>query len=124
MNPFDFLNSINDTKKSLIVDDLTEKQYPAFMVNRGLSYYVDTVLLANEMNRLHHIDNKLQNDFLINTVRKKKRFSKWFKADSSEAVEAIKYYYGYNNEKARQALKLMTNTQVTELIKKVSKGGK
>lgn len=124
MNPFDFLNSINTTKKDIMVDDLTEKQYPAFMVNRGLSYFADTILYANEMNRYHHLDNRLQFDFLINTVRKQKRFSKWHKNESSEDVEAIKEYYGYSNEKARQTLSVLTQNQIIELKQKVYKGGK
>jgi hypothetical protein len=124
MNPFDFLNAINDTKKQLIVDELTEKQYNGFMVNRGLSYFHDTVLLANEMNRYHHLDNKLQFDFLINTVRKKKRFSKWLKADEAEAIEVVKEYYGYSNEKARQALTLLSEHQLNELKKRTYKGGR
>lgn len=124
MNPFDFLNSINTTKKDIMVDDLTEKQYPAFMVNRGLSYFADTILYANEMNRYHHLDNRLQFDFLINTIRKQKRFSKWHKNESSEDVDAIKEYYGYSNEKARQTLSVLTQDQVIELKQKVYKGGK
>lgn len=124
MNPFDFLNAINDTKKQLIVDDLTEKQYNAFMVNRGLSYFHDTVLLANEMNIHHQLDNKLQFDFLINTVRKKKRFSKWLKPDEAEAIEVVKEYYGYSNEKARQALTLLSEQQINELKKRIYKGGR
>lgn len=124
MNPFDFLNAINTTKKDLITDDLTEKEYPAFMINRGLSYFQDTVIYANEMNRLHHLDNKLQNSFFINIIRKRKRFSKWFKPESSQALEAVKEYYGYSNEKARQVLSLLSESQVSELIKKVNHGGK
>ena len=124
MSPFDFLNAINDTKKHLIVDDLTEKKYSGFMVNRGLSYFHDTVLLANEMNRYHHLDGKLQFDFLINTVRKKKRFSKWLKPDEAEAIEVVKEYYGYSNEKARQALTLLTESQLNELKKRTYKGGR
>ena len=79
MNPFEYLNAINSTKKDIMVDDIAEKGYNSFMVNRGLSYFNDTVLMANEMNVNHTIDNRLQFDFLINIVRKKKRFSKWIK---------------------------------------------
>jgi hypothetical protein len=124
MNPFDYLNSINSTKKDIMVDDLAEKDYNAFMVNRSLSYFPDTILLANEMNRCHHIDSRLQFHFLINTIRKRKRFSKWAKAEDSEALEIVKEYYGYSNEKARQALTLLTNSQISELKQKVYKGGK
>ena len=124
MNPFDYLTAINQTKQNVMVDDLTEKDYNPFMVNRGLSYFPDTVLLANEMNRCHHVDNRLQFDFLINTIRKQKRFSKWMKPDAIEALDAIKEYYGYSNEKARQVLRVLTKNQIDELKLKVYKGGK
>ena len=76
MSPFDFLNEINYGKKNIMIDDITEKQYNSFMVNRGLSYFKDTVVIANEMNINHHLDNRLQFDFLINIIRRKRRFSK------------------------------------------------
>ena len=124
MNPFDYLNSINSTKKDVIVDDITEKAYNSFMVNRSLSYFNDTVVLANEMNRYHHLDNKLQFDFLINMVRKRKRFSKWIKPQIESDVEVVKEYYGYSNEKARQVLPLLSSSQLSELKIKVNKGGR
>jgi len=124
LSPFDFLNAINYTKNDIIVDDITEKQYNPFMVNRGLSYFRDTVLFANEMNKNHHLDNLLQFHFFINIVRKKKRFSKWAKPESSDDVEVVKQYYGYSNEKARQACKLLTPDQIIQLKKKVNKGGR
>ena len=124
MNPFEFLNDINYGKSNIMVDDITEKAYNAFMVNRGLSYFNDTVLMANEMNLNAHLDNRLQFDFLINIVRKKKRFSKWAKAQISDDVEVVKQYYGYSNEKAKQACKLLSSDQIEELRKKVYKGGK
>jgi hypothetical protein len=124
MNPFEYLNAINSSKKNIMVDDITEKGYNSFMVNRGLSYFPDTSLLANEMNRCHHIDSRLQFDFLINTVRKQKRFSKWVKPDDIEALEAVKEYYGYSNEKARQALTVLSKQQLIELKTKVYNGGK
>ena len=106
MNPFTFLNSINDTKQDIMEDDLTEKAYNPYMVNRSLSYFPDTVCIANEMNRYHHIDNKLQYHFLINIVRKRKRFSKWIKPDLDSDIEVVKEYYDYSNEKARQVHKI------------------
>ena len=124
MNPFTFLNEINYGKNDIIVDDITEKQYIPFMVNRSLSYFNDTVLIANEMNIHHHLDNRLQFDFLINIVRKRKRFSKWFKPETESDVEVVKSYYGYSNEKACQALTLLTKSQIEELKKKVNKGGR
>ena len=124
LSPFTFLNEINYGKNDIMVDDIVEKQYVPFMVNRSLSYFNDTVLMANEMNIHHHLDNRLQFDFLINIVRKRKRFSKWFKPETKSDVEVVKSYYGYSNEKAYQALTLLTNSQIEELKKKVNKGGR
>tara|TARA_R100000149_G_C5818392_1_gene98718 strand:- start:113 stop:496 length:384 start_codon:yes stop_codon:yes gene_type:complete len=122
-NPFEYLTAINDTKKDVMIDDIAEKGYNAFMVNRGLSYFNDTVLFANEMNLNAHLDNRLQFDFLINIVRRRKRFSKWMKPETASDVEVVKEYYGYSNEKARQALTLLTPEQIIDLKKKVYKGG-
>jgi len=124
MSPFEYLNAINFTKQDIMIDDITEKQYNAFMVNRGLSYFSDTVAIANEMNQYAHLDKKLQFHFLINIVRKRKRFSKWNKPDLVSDIEVIKEYYGYSNDKAKQALSLLSPEQNKELEKKVSKGGR
>ena len=124
MNPFEFANAINYTKKNIMVDDITEKSYSSYMVNRQLSYFPDTVLAANEMNRNHHLDNRLQFDFFINIIRKRKRFSKWFKPEQISDLETIKQYYGYSNEKARQVLTLLSTEQINELKNKVVKGGR
>jgi len=124
MNPFEYLTAINDSKKDIMIDDIAEKGYNAFMVNRGLSYFQDTILFANEMNRNAHLDNRLQFDFLINIIRKRKRFSKWMKPETVSDVEVVKEYYGYSNEKARQALTLLTPEQINEIKKKVYKGGR
>ena len=124
MNPFDYVNAINYTKKNIMVDDITEKAYISYMVNRQLSYFPDTVLAANEMNRNHHIDNRLQFDFFINIIRKRKRFSKWYKPETVSDLEAVKKYYGYSNEKARQVLTLLNTDQINELKRKVTTGGR
>jgi len=124
MSPFDYLNAINTTKKDVMVDDITEKAYNSFMVNRSLSYFPDTVLAANEMNRYHQIDNLLQFHFLINIIRKRKRFSKWDKKKNDSDVEVIKEYYGYNEEKALQVLNILSTEQIHELHNKVNKGGR
>ena len=108
MNPFEYANAINYTKKNIMIDDVAEKSYSSYMINRQLSYFPDTVLAANEMNRNHHIDNRLQFDFFINIIRKRKRFSKWFKPEQISDLETIKSYYGYSNEKARQVLHLLS----------------
>ena len=124
MNPFEYVNAINMTKQDIMIDNFAEKSYNSYMVNRSLSYFNDTVLMANEMNVHHHLDNRLKFDFLINIVRKKKRFSKWIKPETVSDVEVVKEYYGYSNEKAKSALSLLTSDQINELKKKVYKGGR
>ena len=123
ISPFDFINAINFDKKALIVDDWSEKQYIPYIVNRGLSFGADTVIPANEMNSRPHLDRKLQFDFLINTIRPRKRYNKWVKADKVEAIELVKTYYGYSIEKARQALSILTSEQLDHLKQKLEKGG-
>ena len=124
MNPFKFTDAINYTKQDIMIDDITEKAYNPFLINRSLSYFPDTVLAANEMNRNHHIDNRLQFDFFINIIRKRKRFSKWFKPEEISDLETVKEYYGYSNEKARQVITLLSTEQINELKTKVAKGGR
>tara|TARA_B100001287_G_scaffold172040_1_gene144857 strand:- start:861 stop:1238 length:378 start_codon:yes stop_codon:yes gene_type:complete len=124
MNPFEYVNAINMTKQDIMIDDIAEKAYNPFIVNRSLSYFRDTVLMANEINMNAHLDNRLQFDFLINIVRKKKRFSKFMKPETVSDVEVVKEYYGYSNEKAKSALTLLTSDQINELKKKVYKGGR
>ena len=123
LSPFDFLTSINDTKQYLFDEETAEKDYNSFMVNRGLSYFPDTALLANEMNRLYHIDSKLQYDFYINSIRKRKRFSKWYKKSSDEDINAVKEYYNLSDEKAQQVISLLTDDQLSELKQRIKKGG-
>ena len=124
MNPFEFVNAINYTKKNIMIDDITEKAYAPYMINRQLSYFPDTVLAANEMNRNHHLDNRLQFDFFINIIRKRKRFSKWYKPETVSDLDAVKKYYGYSNEKARQVLTLLSPEHINELKRKVTTGGR
>ena len=124
MNPFEFVNAINYTKKNIMIDDITEKAYAPYMVNRQLSYFPDTVLAANEMNRNHHLDNRLKFDFFINIIRKRKRFSKWYKPETISDLDAVKKYYGYSNEKARQVLTLLSPEHINELKRKVTTGGR
>ena len=123
MNPFAYLTAINDSKENIMVDDLAEKEYRSFLVNRGLSYFVDTVLLANEMNIHHNVDRKLQFDFLLNSVRKRKRFSKWLKPEQNANVELVKARWGYNDEKARAALTLLSESQINSLRASAERGG-
>ena len=124
MNPFDYLKAINETKKDIMVDDIAEREYNPFIINRGLSFFKDTILYANEMNRYHHLDNRVQFDFFINIIRKKKRWSKWIKASDVDNLKLIKEYYGYSNEKAKSALSLMSNEQLEQLKQRIYKGGK
>ena len=124
MNPFDYVNAINYSKKDIMVTRDDEKVYVPFMVNRSLSYFSDTVLLANEMNKYHHLDSRLQFSFLINIIRKRKRFSKWVKPELENDLESVKEYYGYSNEKARQILSLLSPSQIKQIKEKVNKGGR
>jgi hypothetical protein len=124
MSPFQFVNEITFGKKDVMVDPDMEKKYVPFMVNRSLSYFTDTVHMANEMNKYHHLDKKLQFQFLLNIVRKKKRFSKWVKPQTDSNVDVIKEYYGYSNEKAIQILPLLSSDQLNIIKNKVNKGGR
>lgn len=125
MKPFEYIKEITSGKDTTVMDsEENTKAYNAFLVNRGLSQFQDCVGLANVMNRYAFLDKKLQFDFLINTIRKRKRFSKWAKADKLDHIEVIKEYYGYSNEKARQALKLLTPDQIKIIQQKVYKGGR
>ena len=124
MSPFDYVNQILQGKKQLIVDDVTESEYIPFLVNRSLSYQIDCVSYANEMNRRSFIDKKLQNDFLLNTIRSKKRpFVKWAKSDKSEDIQCIKTVYGFSDTKALEALRLLTDEQIQKLKEKTGIGG-
>ena len=124
MNPFDYVNAINYSKKDIMVTREDEKAYASFMVNRSLSYFSDTVVIANEMNKNHHLDSRLQFSFLINIIRKRKRFSKWVKPEIENDLESVKTYYGYSNEKARQILSLLSPSQIKTIKEKVNKGGR
>ena len=127
MNPFDFVNSINQTKVDMMTgtenDDLAEKSYVPFIVNKALSYFPDTLLYANEVNKLAHIDNKLQYHYLLNSIRAQKRFSKWAKKEDSDDLEVVKQYYGYSNEKAYQALSILSKDQLNYIKKQLEQGG-
>jgi len=124
MNPFDYVNEILKGKNNLIVDEYTEKQYNSFLVNRSLSYHLDCIAYANEMNRRHHLDKKLQNDFLINTIRSRKRsFAKWVKSEKSEDIECIKQYFNYSDTKAREALSLLSVEELIKIKERTDTGG-
>jgi len=123
MGPFDFIKAINDSKNVMKDDLFAEKDYIPFLVNRGLSFFQDTVIQVNEMNRLHFIDNKLQFDYLLNNIRPRKRWSKWLKPDKIDNLELVKTYFGFGNEKAKDALEVLTNENIENIKNKLAKGG-
>jgi|TARA_R110000868_G_scaffold72687_1_gene211499 hypothetical protein len=124
MNPFDFVNQILYKKENIIADEATEKAYVPFIVNRSLSYHKDCIGYANEMNRCHFADHKMQNDFLLNTIRSRKRpFAKWVKAEKSDDIECIKAVYGFSDTKAREALRLLSDEQIQQLKEQTDIGG-
>tara|TARA_B100000035_G_scaffold70219_1_gene57594 strand:+ start:8420 stop:8812 length:393 start_codon:yes stop_codon:yes gene_type:complete len=121
----DYLYSINQSKKNIIDDDSdAEKKYPPYIVNRCLSSFTDTVLYANEMNKNSHLPNKMQYDFYINSVKPRKRFSPWARKDSIDYLDVVKEYYGYNDDKALQALRILTKDQLDKITYLLRKGGK
>tara|TARA_B100000900_G_scaffold237804_1_gene201929 strand:- start:401 stop:784 length:384 start_codon:yes stop_codon:yes gene_type:complete len=120
----DWLNSVNFTKENLIEEDPDAiKEYPPYIVNRCLSGHLDTIMFANEMNKFPNLDKDLQYSFYLNTLRKKKRFSPWLRKDKVTDLEIIKQYYGYSNEKALQALKILTPDQINFIKQRLDIGG-
>ena len=120
----DWLNSINFTKENLIEEDPDLiKEYPPFIINRCLSGHLDAIMFANEMNKYPNLDKVLQYHFYLNTLRKKKRFSPWLRKDKVTDLEIIKQYYGYSNEKALNALKILTPDQINFIKQRLDIGG-
>jgi len=120
----DWLNSINFTKEDLIEDSSTIKDYPPYIINRCLSGHIDCVMFANEMNKYHFLDKDMQYSFYLNSLRKKKRFSPWIRKDKVADLECVKQYYGYSNEKASQALKILSKEQINFIKQRLETGGK
>ena len=122
----EYLNSINKTKENLMDGDdpLYEKKYSSFIMNKCLAPFNDTIMLVNEMNYHNHLDNKLQYDFLLNSLKREKRFASWMKASKVKNLEYVKEYFGYNNQKARAALDILTDEQIATIKDKLNKGGK
>jgi hypothetical protein len=122
----DYLNAINHKKEDLMAgDDVSwEKRYPTYIVNKALSSFPECLLYANEMNKMHHLDKKLQFQFFLNSIRPKKRFSKWLRSGKIKNLEYVKEYYGYSNEKAKQALEILNNDQLEEIKTIMNRGGK
>ena len=121
----EYLNAINFTKKDLMKseDDLWKKKYPAFIVNQMLSAFSYTIMLVNEMNRNHFIDKDMQFQFLLNSIRTKKRYSPFLRASKLKEIECVKEYYGYSNDKAKSALDILTNDEIKLIKEKLYKGG-
>lgn len=124
MSPFDFVNSINQTKKDLLKDpEVSETEYVPFVVNKAISYFPETVLYANQVNMIPHTENKLQYHYLLNTIRPGKRFAKWAKREKVEDLDAVKQYYGYSMEKAQQVLSILTVDNLHYIKQKLQRGG-
>jgi hypothetical protein len=123
MNPFDYVNSISLNKKNLMRgtenDQLAEKEYAPYLSNKALSYYTDTILYANEMNKHSSLDNKLQYEYLLNSVRPSKRFSKWSKNATPEEVLAISKYYSVNKTIAAQYEKLLPDEEKAKIVAEI-----
>ena len=123
----DYLKAINETKTPLLdSDDKTwEKKYPPFVINRCLSMFYDTIMHSNEMNGLHFLPKRMQFHYLINSIRKKKRFGgKWLSQSKLKNLDVVKEYYGYSNAKAKEALNLLSDGQIEELKMSLTKGGR
>jgi|TARA_R110001606_G_C15041189_1_gene612265 hypothetical protein len=122
----DYLKAVNQTKEHLLdsEDQEWERKYPPFIVNKCVAPFPDTVMLVNEINQLPHVDKKLQFDFLLNSLRPRKRFTPWLKAKKLDNLEYVKEYYGYSNEKAKTALDILTDEQISAIKRKLYKGGK
>ena len=116
MKPFDYVTSVSYNKKNMMRDtendELAESGYQPYLSNKALSYHVDSLLHSNEMNMNHHIDNILQYEYFLNTLRPKRRFAKWVKAEDNDDLEAIKLYFGYSNKKAEQTLSILSSEQI------------
>jgi len=121
-----YLKSLNETKENLMESDdpMWEKKYSPFIINKCLAPFNDTIMLVNEMNMRHHLPSQLQYDFLLNTIRSKKRYAPWVKASKLKDLEYVKEYFGYSNEKAKAALKILDNEQINTIKSSLNKGGR
>jgi hypothetical protein len=123
VTPFDWINSIQHNKTDMMTDEYMEKSYNSFIINRGLSFGADTVIYANEMNSRPHLDKKMQYDFLLQAIPAKKRYNKWIKAEAVDNLDIVKEYFGYSDEKAKQALDILTPDNLEEIKQLLFKGG-
>lgn len=122
-SPFDYVNSVSFSKEYMITDERTEHDYVPFLTNKALSYHLDAIYHCNEMNKLHHLEKKLQYDYYINTLRRRKRFSKWFKPSEDSNIELVCEHYRCNKSVAKQYLKILTEQQLKIIKEQEEKGG-
>jgi len=121
---FDYLNAINYTKEQIILgDELAEKEYVPFVVNRCLSYFIDTIIHSNQMNQFPFLDKNMQFDYHLNVIRKRKRYSKWLKNETEDGFDVVKEYYGYSNSKTKETIDLLTRDDILEMEQYLSGGG-
>jgi hypothetical protein len=120
----EILPSIMQTKKSVINDEIDLKDYAPWLVNRALSYHLDCVPYVQEMNSSHFLDKDMQYSYYLNSIRSMKRkFQPWQKALVDKDLESVKKYFGYSNEKAKEALRILNDEQIAEIKIKTEKGG-
>ena len=124
MNPFDFVNAVTYTKKDIMVDDVASKGYSAFLTNKSLSYHQDCIMYVNEMNSNSHLDSTLQFHYFLNTLRKRKRFSKWSKPRVLEDMKVIQRYYDCSISKAEEYSKILTAMEIKIMKERMKKGGR
>jgi len=122
-NPFDFVKSVSSDKKDIMVDDIEEKAYQPFLINKSLSYHQDSVFFTNEMNCRHGVDNRLQYVFFLNTLRKRQRFSKWAKPYVSKKLTVVKDYYQMSTREAKELFTLLSDKEIRELKNRMNIGG-
>jgi hypothetical protein len=122
----EYLKAINHTKEPLLDtdDEFVEKDYAPFVINRCLSYFTDTLFMVNEMNACPSIDKKMHFDYLLNSIRKRKRYSKWLKNEECQKVNVVKEYFGYSERKAREVVHLLSDSDIEEMAKYLYRGGK
>ena len=125
MTPFDFVNAISHNKKELFEEEpeQAKKDYASYIVNKALALYPDCLFYANEMNRLHHLDTDLQFKYYLNSIRPMKRYAKWVKRMDDDNLDLVKQYYGYSNKKAKQALSILSTSEINTIKQIIKKGG-
>lgn len=115
----EILNSINQTKENLIKKEPTlEKEYVPFVINRCFSYFPDTIFYANKVNQMAYLDKKMQYDYYLYTITKRKRFSKWIKSEENKDLEIVKEVYGYSDSKAKEVMDMLPMDKLRDLVQK------